>query len=30
VIVMREGRVRGEFTHDEAEPESVMTAMVRR
>ena len=30
VIVMREGRVRGEFDHDAADPESVMTAMVRR
>jgi rhamnose transport system ATP-binding protein len=30
VIVMREGRVRGEFDHDDADPESVMTAMVRR
>ena len=30
VIVMREGRVRGEFDHDEADPESVMAAMVRR
>jgi rhamnose transport system ATP-binding protein len=30
VIVMREGRVRGEFDHDQADPESVMTAMVRR
>jgi rhamnose transport system ATP-binding protein len=30
VIVMREGRVRGEFAHGAADPESVMTAMVRR
>ena len=30
VIVMREGRVCGEFDHDAADPESVMTAMVRR
>jgi hypothetical protein len=28
--VMREGRVRGEFDHDQADPELVMTAMVRR
>ncbi len=30
IIVMREGRVRGEFAHDEADPETVMAAMVKR
>jgi rhamnose transport system ATP-binding protein len=30
VLVMREGRMRGEFSHDDADPESVMAAMVRR
>jgi rhamnose transport system ATP-binding protein len=28
IVVMREGRVRGVFTHDEADPESVMAAAV--
>ena len=30
VVVMREGRVRGVFSHDEADPERVMAAAVRR
>jgi len=30
ILVMREGRIRGEFAHDEATPETVMAAMVRR
>ena len=29
IVVMREGRVRGVFTHDEADPERVMAAAVR-
>ncbi len=28
IVVMREGRVRGTFTHDEADPERVMAAAV--
>ena len=28
IVVMREGRVRGVFTHDEADPERVMAAAV--